>query len=79
MTKRYCTMPNIPWFRDWFESKFGDLCYRHDRWYETKVPKLEADKWFCAYIYKRGYWYLVPFVFLAVNLPWVWWSYYKGK
>ena len=74
-----CTMPKIPFFRDWFEERFGDLCERHDAEYAFGDCKLCADWRFVLEIGKRGYWPLVPFVFLAVNLPWVWLEYFFDR
>ena len=67
-------MPKIPFFRDWYEKKFGDLCYVHDEQYKTiktKNDKHEVDYQFCASIAKRGYFILSVLTLLAVNLPWV--------
>ncbi len=79
MTKRYCTMPAIPWFRDWFESKFWFECQVHDAKYANVKCKLCADYNFSAAIAGRGYPLLALIAFLAVNLPWVWWSWYRAK
>jgi hypothetical protein len=76
MYKRYCTMPAIPWFRDWFEGKFGDLCEAHD---DVKRCKLCGDWRFIRGIASRGYWYLVPFVYMAINMPWVWFEFEVRK
>ena len=76
---RYCTMPNIPFFRDWFESKFSDLCYMHDCQYAMHFGKFQADRIFVKNIINRGYWWLALPVFLAINLPWVWFNYWKAN
>lgn len=61
---RYCTLPNIPWFRSWFEGKFGDLCKRHDEAYgdiakldpaHRRPTKIHADYRFCATMACRGH------------------------
>ena len=78
MGKRYCTMPAIPVFRNWFEVKFGDLCQRHDLGYAAGDCKLCHDKVFAGAIASRGHPVLAAFVFIAVNLPWVWWKWFKA-
>lgn len=77
MTKRYCTMPKVPWFRDWFEEKFGDLCKTHDEDYYKGKCKLCSDIAFVKGIFSRGYWFLTPFVFIFINMPWVWYWYLR--
>jgi len=72
-------MPNIPWFRDWFENKFGDLCNEHDKDYMMGRCKLCSDCALVNGIIKLGFWWLVIPVFIAVNLPWVWIKYYKKR
>jgi len=79
MASRYCTLPNIPFFRDWFEGKFGELCKRHDLGYFTGDCKLCHDKEFAVNIAKKGHPVLAIFVFAAVNLPWVWFEWYYSK
>ena len=77
---RNCTMPWMPFrLRDEFTERFNDLCKQHDLDYANGQCKLCADVVFVKAISGRGYWYLVPFVFIAVNLPQVWWSYLRGK
>ena len=76
---RHCTMPNIPFFRDWFEENFGDLCEQHDAEYAFGDCKLCSDYTFVKEIGKRGYWYLVPFVYIAINLPWVWFNWLRRR
>ena len=81
MAKRYCTMPKIPYFRDWYENKFGDLCAIHDVEYEMisegifthqdEEDKLIADFDFACGIAQRGYFMLAILSLMAVNLPWV--------
>jgi hypothetical protein len=70
-------MPNIPWFRDWFEKQFTDLCAQHDWEYDNEGCKLCSDWRFVRAISIRGYWWLTPLVFIAIQMPWVWISYNK--
>lgn len=79
MTKRYCTLPAIPWFRNWFEKKFHYECATHDSAYTHGKCKLCADYDFSTAIAGKGYPLLSIAAFLAVNMPWVWWSWYKMK
>lgn len=67
-----CTMPKIPYFRDWFESKFSDLCNMHDLGYVYLDCKLCCDFRLAAGIAERGYPFIGLLTFFAVNLPWVW-------
>lgn len=79
MSKRYCTMPNIPYFRDWFEKNFGDLCEKHDKAYALnaeklkpiKADKIKADFDFCKEVALRGYMFMAVMSLLAFQLPWV--------
>ena len=50
-----CTMPYMPWFRVWFNTKFGDLCERHDLHYQQKYPRKMADIELAVGIINRGY------------------------
>lgn len=74
---RYCTMPNIPFFRDWYEKKFSSLCKQHDDDYETKKCKLCSDTKMVKAMYSKGYYILGSLTFIAVNLPWVWYKFYR--
>lgn len=77
---RTCTMPWLPFgLRDKFTNKFNDLCSKHDFEYALGICKLCADWNFVKEIWRRGYWWLTPLVFLAVNLPNVWYSYIREK
>ena len=83
MSRRYCTMPKLPFgFREWFESKFGDLCEIHDadykRGYASGGCKLCSDFKFIVKIAQRGHPILALFVFLAVQVPWLWWKWIKN-
>lgn len=82
MADRYCTMPKIPWFRDWFESKFGDLCEKHDTQYRhisaidepvvfKKRFKHESDFGFALSVALRGYVALAILALIFFQLPWV--------
>ncbi len=77
--ERHCTMPNIPWFKAWFEKRFGDLCRKHDAEYAFGKCKLCADFRFCKALAQRGHKRLSLLVFLAINLPHVWIIYYWRK
>ena len=71
---RYCTIPKIPWFRDWFEDRFGDLCKIHDEEYsaaKTRHEKYESDFKFTKQIAQRGYLTLSILTLMAVNMPWI--------
>lgn len=50
-----CSMPKIPYFRDWYEKSFKDLCLKHDHAYRDQEPRLQADLDFTAGIVTRGY------------------------
>jgi len=53
--ERYCTIPAIFGFRQWFESRFRDLCIKHDRRYvERKLLKWHVDMVFVAHMVRRG-------------------------
>lgn len=74
MSKRFCTMPNIPFLRDWFEGKFGDLCEAHDMVYTTmllKQEKDESDFEFAKGVAMRGHVWLAILALIAFQLPWV--------
>lgn len=77
--KRFCTMPNIPLFRDWYEKRFGKYCKEHDEDYDKGECKLCNDKKLAGYIWRDGYKTLSVLTFLAVNLPQVWYEFYKIK
>jgi hypothetical protein len=69
-------MPWLPFgLRDKFTAKFNDLCKQHDEDYAQGKCKLCADVRFVMAIGKKGYWILAIPVFLAVNLPQVWYRY----
>lgn len=75
-------MPWLPFgLRDWFNDLFEDLCRKHDADYYDGRCKICSDVDLVKGIWDRGYWWLVPFVFIAVNLPWVWgwwiWNYLR--
>jgi hypothetical protein len=31
--RRFCTVPNIPFFRDWYVKRYNSACERHDHEY----------------------------------------------
>jgi hypothetical protein len=59
-----CTMPWMPWFRAWFNRKFGDLCEIHDFNYKSKYNRKKADIELAAGILLRGY----PFMALLAYI-----------
>lgn len=72
---RKCTIPKIFGLREWFESRFGDLCEYHDLAYvERKGLRIVADYQFAKGMWMRGYrWLAVP-SFLAVYMfGWLYW------
>lgn len=74
MPRRYCTMPKIPWFRNWFESKFGDLCEAHDKAYGIGgqwQDKIDADFEMSKEMAKRGYLFLSFIVLLIFATPFI--------
>ena len=82
MKKRYCTLPKIPWFRKWFEGKFGDLCKIHDDDYaaindsdasesDKKQMKILTDFRFAQCIAIRGHVFLAIGALMFFQLPWV--------
>lgn len=74
-----CTMPDIPWFKDWFNERFGDLCEAHDEAYAQRLCKICSDYWLAHGIADRGFLWLSFLTFLAVQLPWVWAEYLWKK
>lgn len=72
-------MPNIPYFRKWYENKFGTLCEQHDKDYKKGKCKLCSDVRLTKGIYNKGYYLLGSLSFLAVNLPHVWLKYILNK
>ncbi len=70
-----CTMLYMPWFRKWFNDKFGDLCDIHDFNYESRYPRKLADIEFAASIMLRGYPFMAFFVYIFVRS--IGWSKYK--
>lgn len=82
MARRFCTMPKDPFgFRDWFESKFGDLCEIHDKAYKKGYNyggcKLCSDFRFITGIAERGNPFLAFWVLFAVQMPWLWWKWIR--
>lgn len=51
----HCTMPKIPWFRNWYNEQFKDLCEEHDRAYQNRVPRKDADIHLMLGVIQRGY------------------------
>jgi hypothetical protein len=72
---RSCTVPAILGLREWFESRFGDMCRVHDYAYVRRLGKWKADMAFLKRMQERGYWWLVPptfFFFMTIGF----WYYY---
>ena len=41
---RYCSVPDLFGFREWFESNFKDVCKEHDMHYVMKdITMIQAD------------------------------------
>ena len=74
-------MPNIPWFRDWFEETFGHLCELHDEGYDKGTCKICYDLIFFKEMVKikKRYVFVAILTFLAVQAPWVWIEWYNNK
>jgi hypothetical protein len=47
----------FPFFKDWLEKNFGDLCEQHDFDYVQRVwiRKVASDYEFCAKVASKGY------------------------
>lgn len=78
---RHCTMLKIPKFRDWYESRYGNLCEQHDidyelgeKWHGDK--KLFTSIWFKNTLLDKV---MAVLTFAAVQLPWVWVEYLWKK
>ncbi len=54
-TRRYCTIPAIFGLREWYKSRFNDLCMAHDYAYIARSGKLKADYKLVKGMAKRGY------------------------
>lgn len=73
----------FPLFRNWLDSKFGDLCEKHDRAYVQRVWKLKvaSDFELCSLMAARGYVLLSygTFAYVTVfgTVYWLW-KKYKG-
>ena len=50
-----CTLPKIPYFRDWYNTQFHDLCDAHDKAYRELVPRKDADITLAVNVIQRGY------------------------
>lgn len=48
-------MPKIPWFRKWYNEQFKDLCDAHDKAYDNKIPRKDADIELMIGLIQRGY------------------------
>lgn len=75
MNRRYCTLPEIFGFRDWFEESFSDLCIEHDRLYQSRIGSI----WKADYIFVKGMWCrgykllaIATYIFLLL-FGWLYW------
>ena len=57
-TRRYCTIPAIFGLREWYKSRFNDLCMAHDYAYEVQSGKLKADYTMLCGMTQRGYFFV---------------------
>jgi len=75
MPKRYCTVPAIFGFRDWFEGRFGDLCEQHDELYVwRKGTQHQADCGLASGIMQRGCPWLAVIVYIFCRMfGWLYW------
>jgi len=83
MARRFCTLPKLPFGgREWFESKFGDLCEVHDQDYKKGYQyggcKLCRDWRFTFIIARRGHPFIAIGAFVIVQAPWLWWKWIKN-
>jgi hypothetical protein len=77
MRKRYCTVPNILGLRQWFEERFGDLCYQHDSDYLTQTgTRKEADRKMYEGMKAKGYPVLGAITYYGFLRPlgWLYWD-----
>lgn len=75
---RKCTIPAIFGLREWFESRFGDLCAAHDESYIAQeggeLARFRADYALAKGMWQRGYWWLaLPTQVLLSTVGWYWW------
>lgn len=69
-----CSLPNIPYFKDWYNRHFEDLCRRHDIAYSKQQDKKRADINLMSGIALQGYPKLAMLTYLFVST--VGWIYY---
>ena len=62
---RYCSIPGIPYVRDWVEKNFGDICQGHDEAYAEDKCRVCRDIKFIGLAAGR----CLPFVLALVLLP----------
>ena len=70
-----CTMPKIPFLRDWYNREFEDLCEIHDLLYELRFDKGLSDDWLVENIRFNGHPYAA--FFTRISLFFVGWFYYS--
>lgn len=75
---RKCTVPKILGFREWFESRFSDLCAAHDASYIAQkggeLGRFIADAQFSMGMWSKGYRWLSIFSFYIIWVAgWVLW------
>lgn len=61
-------MPKIPWFRNWYEEQFKDLCEAHDKAYGSKIPRKDADIELMIGVIQRGYVFIGIGTYLFVRI-----------
>lgn len=72
---------SFPFFRQWLNERFGDLCRYHDDMWATRVWKLKvaSDFEFCSLMAARGYVALATLAYLYFTIPgtiyWLWKKY----
>lgn len=73
-----CTVPDLFGLKGWWEARFSDLCVEHDDRYMLRdVSKWRADAAYLRALKDRGYWWLVPPVFLAFQTPYAYYLWWK--
>lgn len=82
---RHCSIPGIPYLRDWVESMFGDICEEHDIAYADGKCRICRDIKFIGRAAGRclpfiGMFLFLPILFVLfqintlINIGGVWWK-----
>lgn len=61
-------MPRALGFRQWFETRFSDLCEKHDLDYCGTKPRRQSDCELAGAILARGYFVFAVLTFFFVRL-----------